>query len=654
LKTEFFKNPHIVIPAVGCLLLICIEFPLWVLAVNMGILLWRFFAEKANWSLPRPWITNSLAVLVFVIVISIYHSLFDREAAPLFFACLCSLKILEYRNQRDHTLIVILLMLLLSSKLMFSIDIWMVPVGIWLVYHMWLSLIPRTESKGLLPWSFRFYFIKVALLSLPLTFLLYFMFPRLNTYLLKASTSTGKGPAIAGFGNEIRPGSVSQLAQSQEIIFRVEMTGGAFVESRQLYWRGLVLRRTDGFRWTQGSPAEDLPAAAPAEESVEYKMTMEPTRERWVFALDQPLQLTSSIPILRARDGVFQASLPFSSRTVINGKSSMEYHFKPKDESVYLKLPPMSPAVTAVVERIKKNAHSRKQIVERIRKYFVDNNFSYTLVPGEMDEHWIDDFLFRAKKGFCEHFSSAFAILARAAGVPSRVVIGYQGAEYNKLGNFFTVRARDAHAWDEFVNDSGEWERTDLVDAVAPIRTEQGAAEFLQLPENLRSFNFASRDGDQNALSMAYEFSTMYLESLNFYWTQWLLDFNLDRQTEILKFLPISFGLILSIFVVIIFLIFVGTRLWSYWSDQKNIVEFLYRRLLRWSLLHGLPKEPWEGPTSFGLRLKAVWPAQAAEIDYIIQNYVNFTYGEQPISLEEIAQISGSIRKLERAPTLRQ
>ena len=646
MKLEFYKNSHLLIATLGSFFLLSLEFPIWFLLLIAGVLIWRFLGEKEYLPLPKPWLTNTLALILFAAVLGIYKSLFERDASSLFFSYLCALKILEYKNMRDHLFVILLLMLLMAFKFLFSIDIWIFPVTVWLLYHLWLSLISCRSSDSLLSWKMRFYFIKVALLSLPLTFALYFMFPRLNSFLLKSDLSSGSG-AVSGFGNEIHPGSISQLALSQDLAFRVEMTDGVYVDHEQLYWRGLVLKSTDGFKWTQGPAVEDQIQENSRKKLVNYKITMEPNSQRWLFPLDRPLKMTSSISLLKTRDGLFQSAVSFNSRTIVRGQSDLALSLHPQNETSYLALPTPSARVLRLVEKLKKNTHSRQEIIENIKKYFVDQNFNYTLSPGEMDDRSVDDFLFRVKKGYCEHFASAFAILARAAQVPARVVIGYQGADFNSIGSFYTVKAQDAHAWNEYVSDQGHWVRADLVDLVAPARIEKGTAEFLKIPENMRGIYIKEKKSEEFFILIAYDFLTTYIESLNFYWTQWLLDFNLDRQSELLKMLPLSVSLMLLFFVIALFLSFVALRVFSFWRDRRNLIEYCYKRLLRWALKQGMPKEAWEGPLSFLVRLQKTWPTNSSDFDTIVQHYVNFTYGDLPISLDEIVKMTGCLRRVE-------
>jgi transglutaminase-like putative cysteine protease len=644
LNYQFFKNPHLYIPAIGCLFLVALEFPWWYGGLNFIFLLWRFLGEKNKIALPPRWLSNILAGAVFILVLATYGTVFDKESAPLFFSCLCSLKILEYRHNRDHLFIVLLLMFLLATKFLFSIDIWLAPVSVWFLYHLFRSLLPASNGPQL---SFRYYFLKVIMLALPVTVFLYILFPRINSTLIKSSLSKSTG--LSGFGAEIKPGSISELVLSKELVFHAEVLKNRYLEYHDLYWRGLTLKINDGFRWMQGHVSEDF-QLPDDKELISYKITMEPNRQRWAFTLEYPISLSAgTFPVLRNREGGFSTALPIENRMVFRGESNLFTKTRPKNLSESLQLSNISPEIKALANSIKGKSTSRNEIVQKILNYFGNNNFYYTLTPGEMNSQSPDDFLFRVKKGFCEHYSSAFAILARAAGVPARVVIGYQGGEYNQLGNFYVITSQDAHAWNEYVDDNGYWRRADVVDVVAPLRTQVGATDFLNLPEDMRSFRIKEHLTDEPFLIALNKTVGLYLSSLNFYWTQWLLDFNFDRQAELLQHLPVPFIILLFIFTAGTFVLFLIHRLWGFWSEQKNLVTIIYRSLLNWALAHGLPKESFEGPQSFLVRLQSVWPHHSESFEFIVRKYIEFTYMEKSLNYEELYTMASKLQKIEKS-----
>ena len=103
--------------------------------------------------------------------------------------------------------------------------------------------------------------------------------------------------------------------------------------------------------------------------------------------------------------------------------------------------------------------------------------FIYTLNLPILSKDPADDFLFNSKRGFCEHYATSFVYLMRAAGVPARIVTGYQGSELNPNGNYLIVRQSDAHAWAEVWLENRGWVR---VDPPPPRRPSASSKAFLK------------------------------------------------------------------------------------------------------------------------------------------------------------------------------
>src|SRR3546814_1255653 len=109
-------------------------------------------------------------------------------------------------------------------------------------------------------------------------------------------------------------------------------------------------------------------------------------------------------------------------------------------------------------------------IVERALAW-IRSDFIYTLSTPLPGRHSVDEFLFDQQAGFCEHFSSAYVVLMRAAGIPARVATGYVGGYHNRYGDYWLVRRSDAHAWAEVWLEGRGWVRVDPTAAVPPDRT---------------------------------------------------------------------------------------------------------------------------------------------------------------------------------------
>lgn len=144
----------------------------------------------------------------------------------------------------------------------------------------------------------------------------------------------------------------------------------------------------------------------------------------------------------------------------------------------------------------------------------------------------VDDFLFNVRKGYCEHYASAFTFLMRAAGIPARVVVGYQGGEMNPVGDYLLVRQSDAHAWAEVWLSDGGWTRVDPTAAVSPLRIEQGAEAVIA-----REVGTMFEAPALGAVRWVWNHVRLNWDALNNVWNQWVLDYSAKRQQQILKFL---------------------------------------------------------------------------------------------------------------------
>src|SRR5690606_14137748 len=144
------------------------------------------------------------------------------------------------------------------------------------------------------------------------------------------------------------------------------------------------------------------------------------------------------------------------------------------------RLPPeVNPRTRQLALRLRGAAASERDYIEAVLAMFTQQPFFYTLTPPKLDRNAVDDFLFNTRSGFCEHYASAFAVLMPAACIRARGVTGYQGGEYNRMGEYWIVRQSDAHAWTEVWLEERGWTRVDPTAAVAPERIERGSREVM-------------------------------------------------------------------------------------------------------------------------------------------------------------------------------
>lgn len=300
----------------------------------------------------------------------------------------------------------------------------------------------------------------------------------------------------------------------------------------------------------------------------------------------------------------------------------------PGDE--YLQLPPnRNSRARALGSQWARNYASPRLVVAAGLAFFRENGFAYTLRPDRLGTDAVDDFLFASRRGFCEHYATAFTVLMRAAGVPSRIVGGYQGGKWNPLGGFLTVRQADAHAWCEVWMAGEGWVRVDPTFAVAPERIDAGIESALS--EGLPGF-LGRHPGD--LLARWTDSLRFTWEALNTRWNIWFMGFSAEDQVALLRRLGIPFGrqgagllfmILPPLFIGLVIL--VGRK-----HSRKNASRAqdqalkIYGRFLRKMTRIGLAKAPHQGPLDYARSVAARQPALKQEVAEIASLYIGLRY----------------------------
>ncbi|MGB1343015.1 MAG: transglutaminaseTgpA domain-containing protein [Pseudomonadales bacterium] len=309
--------------------------------------------------------------------------------------------------------------------------------------------------------------------AIPLLLILFVFFPRLSPFW---TIPLQQGLGVTGLSTQVTLGDISQLVRSDALAFRASFTGDP-PRSRDLYWRTLVLSEFDGRTWRVGPTTEAGLGPFPQGESVDYSMLVQPTRVAYVPSLAR-VEMVQGGGTKVEPPGIVRAERPILDRQRFEMRSRVSDKFnEPLARTAleqYTRLPSTgSPRARAFADALGQSGKSPKEIVQSLLGWFAQD-FSYTLNPASPLGDPIDHFLFDTQRGFCEHFASSFTFMMRAAGVPSRLVLGYQGGQYNEIGNYIEVRQFDAHAWSEVWIEQVGWLRIDPTAAIAPSRIESG------------------------------------------------------------------------------------------------------------------------------------------------------------------------------------
>lgn len=616
------------------------ELPVWLTAAFYGVAGWRGMIALRDWRLPPRGLVLVVAVLAGGGVLIDFRTLFGRDAGVALLVAMTACKLLETRGLRDGVVLVFLGYLLVMSNLLYSQEILMVAYLFGVVLTMLAAqvMIHRQHAgfKALAPlWLTG----KMALRAIPVMLILFLLFPRIPGPLWGLPKDAYKGRT--GLSEEMMPGTVSELSKSDEVAFRARFAG-PIPPPNQLYWRGPVLWNFDGRRWSSGDRA---PRTAPVPftpegEALEYTVILEPSNRIWLFALDLPAMLppqsgmTPSFQLLRQQpiNEVYRYQMRSYPRYRTGGLEAAE-----RNRGLWLPRSGNPRARELAAEWLARPLQPAA-IVDAALALFREQAFYYTLNPPLLGSNSVDEFLFRTRQGFCEHYTSAFVFLMRAAGVPARVVTGYQGGERNTFGDYLIVRQSDAHAWAEVWLEGRGWVRVDPTAAVAPNRIQEGlyaaVADAEDLPFLIR------RGGDSAWLRQL----AMGWDSLNNSWNEWVLAYGPDRQKEFLSGLgfgpvdwadmTVAMAVALGAFGALV----AALRMRNQGSSDP--VARAWERFCARLARRGLARGAHEGPLAFAERVADRRPALAVSARSIARLYAALRYG--PVALPE------EVRRLRR------
>ena len=457
--------------------------------------------------------------------------------------------------------------------------------------------------------------------------ILFVLFPRIPGPLWGLPQDANSG--MSGLGDNLQFGNISNLTKNSAIAFRVQFKGAA-PEQSQLYWRGPVLWHQENRSWTMSSnkiglQAESLKVSG---KPISYTITLEPHNRLWMLMLDMPTLIPNGAKL--THDYAVLAEKPIRNRLRYDGISYSDYqlglNLGERERLLSLQINEGENPKTVQLAKTWLNLSTTEKINTALQRYR-QQPFVYTLRPPILGENPVDDFLFNTQRGFCEHYATSFVYLMRAAGVPARIVTGYQGGEFNPNGNYYIVRQSDAHAWTEvWLADKG-WVRADPTAAVSPERIESGISEALDENDELPLMARA----DYPWLKKAY----LNWDSVNNGWNQWVLGYDDKKQLDFLKKLSgknLNLQEMLMWMMGIIALI-MGLTTYLLIRQQKaklNPGQRLYARYLNQLKRAGLVQNNGETVLDFAARAAKVLPNQQTQILDIAHRYNVITYSQSP------------------------
>ncbi len=383
--------------------------------------------------------------------------------------------------------------------------------------------------------------------ALPLLVVLFIFFPRLPP--LWSIQLSGQ-QATTGMSDSMAPGDFATLSQSTELAFRVEFANNR-PPQEELYWRGLVFSDFDGVTWRPNQSQQlwswDTQPQAPdwvnnafatTSDAVKknpsrYEVILEPSQQRWLFGLDYPftqrqdVSLTSDFTLLKYQPVTQQLRY----EVLRYAPMVIDPVLSDNDRRINLALPAKgNPKSRQLAKELYAQAGSDPvRYITAIQRWVNQTEFRYTLSPPALYRDRIDEFLFDTKAGFCEHYSSSFTFMLRAAGIPARVVAGYQGGEISRGGTVWEVRQKDAHAWTEVWLEGQGWVRVDPTSFVAPERVEQGMDAITQSQGAAMFGEGASAQISYQQYQMIQRLRRLS-DQAGYYWQKDVVGYDQDKQ----------------------------------------------------------------------------------------------------------------------------
>jgi len=635
----------------------------WVAAAGAALVLIRFVLAPDRLPSPRlrRLLLPLLAAAVAVAIRIKFGYLLGRDPCVAFLYVLVGIKYLETRNARDGGLLICLALFLLLTQFFYAQTIAAALLMLPALLVLGGALAALREAPADSEWKAPLVMTaRMIAQGIPIAALLFIFFPRLAGPLWGMPTDAG---ARTGLSERMQPGTIGSLSLSDEVAFRVDFESAPPPPSLR-YWRGPVLARFDGEAWTPFALLRRGQLARPAARTIDYTVTLEPHGQRWLFALEHPASMPSRTALDPAQSGgtdlafltfdqQLLAKAPITQAVRYAQRSSLDESFPAIDnverrENLQLPLD-RNPRTSEFARELRASVDSDRAFIAAILSKFRNEAYVYTLTPSPLGEEPVDGFLFDTKRGFCEHYASAFVVLLRAAGIPARVVTGYQGGEINPDGEYLIVRQSDAHAWAEVLLD-GAWQRFDPTAAVAPSRIEHGIGAALPLTEPVPYLARLDMTWLKNL--------RLHWDAINYQWQRGVVGFNIDRQRNLLRDLGLGNARPWQIVALAAGVIVVWGAI---------VLGLARRRALRadpaaalWSLAcrrlahAGLRRSPEEGPLAYAQRAARRWPQWGALFARIGESYALLRYGPDSAQRGElIASLRASVASLPAARRLR-
>ena len=532
-----------------------------------------------------------------------YRSNFTVDMAASFLLLSGALKLMELRTERETRLFVYVMLYLSCVSFLFEQGFIYAFVQMIIVlcclYVLLVLSVPNSSGQFFTLLKGRWLsLVKLFIVALPLVIICFLFVPRMSPLwsipIKNQSTSSGLSESMS-------PGDIAELAQSADRAFRVQFTGEPPPRDKR-YWRGFILDSFDGREWKKSAVHRQVreinrydPGHFFGLDKPAYQVMLEPSQQRFAFSLEGSEIASSNL--VPTDMGVF--NLKFDVIQATRYKMSYQYI---SDSPLVYSVPTMvklnkkdrtktntnldlqvplegNPKTQEFVRKIKQKYRSPEKILAHLLRNFNQTEFFYTLKPDKLGDDFVDKFLFETKKGFCSHFAGSLAYMLRLAGIPARVVIGYQGGEYNESSNYLILYQYDAHAWVEVKLPQLGWVRVDPTAMVSPERILEGLESAVGPDGGFLGADFMALAAHKFGI---LNWARLRLDELSYQWQKRVVNYNKAEQYNLILsiFGEFSYYTIAYIFVCAVVFFFVVLSIYAWLKINRNKYSYAEKKYI--------------------------------------------------------------------------
>lgn len=617
--------------------------PVWLVVGLIVLVPMRLLQRRHDGRSIPAWLRMPLLAGLVAAVVVRYGNIFGRDAGSTLACGLLLLKLLETERIRDARAALGFAAFVLMSGLLFGqslgftavVCLGLIPILAGMNALQPAPLNPLRRVRGELLAGAR-----LLGLGLPLALAAFLFLPRLSAPLWGSPGAFQS--QRTGLSDEMSPGGFGELLLDDTPALRVGFDGRV-PPSRQRYFRALVLWDFDGRTWTNAEPPtrDAIETVASRSPPLTYEITLEPNFGPWLVGLDVPLR--ASEPVRMRADRTLRRERRQSDLRQYRVESALDYvlgeSLAAHDRARALRLPEgFNPRARELADEWRAQARDDAAIVAAAIERF-GTDYTYTLAPPLLGRHSVDEFLFDTHAGYCEHFSSAFVFLMRAAGVPARVVTGYQGGWWNEVGDYLLVRQSDAHAWAEVWLQGRGWVRVDPTAAVDPARIVRSSSR--------------TSSGAPSAVADWLLGLRNQLDIVNRLWTQSVVQFNALRQQSLLQPFGIERAqqrdllLGLAVFIALVLLLATAWAMRGQRAQPVDRLDAAWNSLCAYLRKRGADIPPQLGPFDLLARVESGMGDRtvAANLSALVHGYVQLRYACMEADATAVNDLARRIRR---------